>query len=150
MLIDEPKMAVDSSFSFLNRRNQHTNLDLSTSISDLRLKHRPTFTGQNRSTKTSHNRIIQIVNNTSYASQPQIPIRLHCLTKLMSKLNPVLKYLNNGNKITRLFILRQRLSKSNTSEKSSIRHNRKPIRAYDDKLQHDYEVTNFKGGLHLK
>ena len=28
MLIDESKMAVDSSFSFLNCRKQHTNLEL--------------------------------------------------------------------------------------------------------------------------
>ena len=41
-----------------------------------------------------------------------------------------------------LLILWQKLS--NIPEKSLLRHNRKSIRAYDNKLQHNYDVTNFK------
>ena len=53
MLIDESKMAVDSSFSFLNLRKQHTILN---GNFYLRLKHKTTLTEQNRSTNTSYDR----------------------------------------------------------------------------------------------
>ena len=53
MLIDESEMAVDSSFSFLNLRKQHTILNWNFY---LRLKHKTTLTEQNRSTNTSYDR----------------------------------------------------------------------------------------------
>ena len=58
MLIDESKMAVDSSFIFLNLRKQHTNLKLKLL---LKIETRTTLTEQNRSTKTSFDQPIQIV-----------------------------------------------------------------------------------------
>ena len=57
MVIDESKMAVDSSFSFLNLRKQHTNLKLKLLFN---IETRTTLTEQNRSTKTFYNRPIQI------------------------------------------------------------------------------------------
>ena len=51
MLIDESKMAVDSSFSFLNLRKQHTNLKLKLLF---KIKTQNPFTEQNQSTNTSH------------------------------------------------------------------------------------------------
>ena len=60
MLIDESKMAIDSSFSFLNLRKQQTNLKLK-----LLLKIETNqLTEQNRSTNTF------LLNG--YTSQPQI------------------------------------------------------------------------------
>ena len=41
-----------------------------------------------------------------------------------------------------LFLLWQKVS--NTPEKSLICHNRKNIRAYNNKLRHNYDITNFK------
>ena len=58
MLIDELKMAVDSSFSFLNLRKQHTNLKLTLIF---KIETYTTLTEQNRSTNTSYDRPIQIV-----------------------------------------------------------------------------------------
>ena len=60
MLIDESKMAVDSSFSFLNFRKQHTNLKLNFY---LRLKHKPTNWAN-----LLHSHLLL----NSYTSQPQI------------------------------------------------------------------------------
>ena len=57
MLIDESKMAVESSFSFLNLRKQYTNLKLKLLFN---IETRTTLTEQNRSTKTFYNRPIQI------------------------------------------------------------------------------------------
>ena len=48
----------------------------------------------------------------------------------------------NENKTTRLFVLRQKLL--NFPEKSLICHNKKSIRTYDNKLQHNYDMTNLK------
>ena len=58
MLIDESKMAVDSSFSFSNLRKQHTNLKLKLLF---KIETHTTLDEQNRSTKTSYNWPIQIV-----------------------------------------------------------------------------------------
>ena len=63
MLIDESKMAVDSSLNYLNRRMQHTNLKLKTSIYS-KIDNKTNLYLQNRSTKTSHNRPIQIAHCT--------------------------------------------------------------------------------------
>ena len=52
MLIDESKMAVDSSFSLLNLRKQHTNLKLTLLF---KIETQTTLTEQNRSTKISYN-----------------------------------------------------------------------------------------------
>ena len=60
MLIDESKMAVDNSFSFLNLRKQHTNLKLNFY---LRLKHKPTNWA-----KSLHWHLLL----NGYTSQPQI------------------------------------------------------------------------------
>ena len=51
MLIDEPKMAVDSSFTFLNLRKQHTDLELKFLF---KIETQNPLTEQNRSTNTSH------------------------------------------------------------------------------------------------
>ena len=51
MLIDESKMAVDSSFTFLNLRKQHTNLKLKLLF---KIKTQTPLTEQNRYTNTSH------------------------------------------------------------------------------------------------
>ena len=48
----------------------------------------------------------------------------------------------NENKTTRQLILRQKLL--NIPEKSLIRHNKKSTRTYNNQLQHNYDVTNFK------
>ena len=53
MLIDESKMAVDSSFSFLSLRKQHTNLKLKLLF---KIETQTTLTEQNRSAKTSYDR----------------------------------------------------------------------------------------------
>ena len=53
MLIDESKMAVDSSFSLLNLRKQHPNLKLTLLF---KIETQTTLTEQNRSTKTSYDR----------------------------------------------------------------------------------------------
>ena len=58
MLIDKSKMAVVICFSFLNRRNQLTNLKLRFL---LKTANKTNLYEQNRSTKTSHDRPIQIV-----------------------------------------------------------------------------------------
>ena len=47
----------------------------------------------------------------------------------------------NENKTTRQFMVWQKLL--NMPEKSLILHNRKSIQTYDNKLQHNYDVTNF-------
>ena len=60
MLIDESKMAVDSSFSFLNLRKQHTILNQNFYF---RLKHKPTNWA-----KSLHSHLLL----NSYMSQPQI------------------------------------------------------------------------------
>ena len=57
MLIDESKMTVDSSFSFLNLKKQHINLKLKLLF---KIETLPTLTEKNRSTKTSYDRPIQI------------------------------------------------------------------------------------------
>ena len=56
MLNDESKMAVDSSFSFLNLIKQHTNLKLKLLF---KIETQTTLTEQNRSTNTSHDQPIQ-------------------------------------------------------------------------------------------
>ena len=53
MSIDKSKMAVDSSFGFLNLRKQHTNLKLKFPF---KIEHKTTLTEQYRSTKTSYDR----------------------------------------------------------------------------------------------
>ena len=53
MLIDESKMAVDSSFSCLNLRKQHTNLKLKLVFE---IETQNPLTEQNRSIKTSYDR----------------------------------------------------------------------------------------------
>ena len=87
MLIDESKMADDSSFSFLDCRKQHTNLKLNS----IKIETQPTLTEQNRSTKTSYDCPI-LVATTAYTSQPQI----HNLGKTAYKTNikiiPLLEY----------------------------------------------------------
>ena len=62
MLIDESKTAVDSSFNFLNLRKQHTKLKLKLL---LKTETQTTLTEQNRSTKTSYDRPIQIEKTKS-------------------------------------------------------------------------------------
>ena len=69
MLIDESKMAVDSSFSFLNLRKQHTNLKLKLLF---KIETHNPFTEQNRSTKTSYDRPIQIVKDLIATDQVQV------------------------------------------------------------------------------
>ena len=69
MLIDESKMAVDSSFSFLNLRKQHTNLKLKLLC---KIETQTTLTEQNRSTKTSYDRPIQIVKDLTATDQVQV------------------------------------------------------------------------------
>ena len=63
MLIDESKMAVDSSFSFLNLRKQHTNLKLK-----LLFK----IETQNRSTKLLTIDRIQIAKDLTATDQVQV------------------------------------------------------------------------------
>ena len=58
MLIDELKMAVDSSLSFLNLRKQQTDFKLKLLF---KTETQTALTDQNRSTKTSYYRRIQIV-----------------------------------------------------------------------------------------
>ena len=96
-------MAVDSSFSFLNRRKQHTNLKLKLLF---KIDTQTTLTEQNRSSKTSHDRPIQIVKHLTATAQfrSQIPAiqanhRYHrytnsakLLTKLISKITQLLEY----------------------------------------------------------
>ena len=69
MLIDESKMAVDSSFSFLNLRKQLSNLKLKLLF---KIETHTTLTEQNRSTKTSYDRPIQIVKDLTTIDQIQI------------------------------------------------------------------------------
>ena len=69
MLIDESKLAVDSSFSFLNLGKEHTNLKLKLLF---KIKTQPTLTEQNRSTKTSYDRPIQIVKDLTTIDQVQV------------------------------------------------------------------------------
>ena len=57
MLIDESKMRANSSFSFLNRRKRHTNLKLKLLFN---IETQQTLTEQNRSSKTSYDRLIQV------------------------------------------------------------------------------------------
>ena len=71
MLIDKSKMAVDSSFSFLNLRKQHTNLKLKLLF---KVKTHTTLTKQNRSTKTSYDPLIQIVKDLTATDQVQVAI----------------------------------------------------------------------------
>ena len=69
MLIDESKMAVDSSFSFLNLRKQHTNLKLTLPFE---IEAQNPLTEQNRSTNTSYDRPIQIVKDLTTTDQVQV------------------------------------------------------------------------------
>ena len=76
-------MAVDSFFSFLNFRKQHTNLKLKLIF---KIETETTLTEQNRSTKTFHDRPIQVAT-TGYTSQPQIQNSAKLPTKPISKLS---------------------------------------------------------------
>ena len=62
-------MAVDNSFSFLNLRKQHTKLKLTLLF---KIETQPTLTEQNRSTKTSYYRPIQIVKDLTVTNQVQV------------------------------------------------------------------------------
>ena len=136
MLIDESKMAVVSSFSFLNLRKQHTNLKLKLPF---KIETQTTLTEQKRSTKTSYDWLIQIVKDLIAADQIQVatthyrhrPIqianymatqanhRYTNLEKLPSKLISKITALRILEwKTTRLFILQQKLS--NIPKQSSI------------------------------
>ena len=68
MLIDKSKMAVDSSFSFLNLRKQHTNLKLKLLF---KIETQNPLTEQNRSTKTSYDQPIQIIKDLTTTNQIQ-------------------------------------------------------------------------------
>ena len=82
MLIDESKMAADSSFNFLNRRKQHTNLKLRLLF---KTENKTNLYEQNRSTETFYDRPIQIVNTIAIAQ-----FRLH-ITKLIPKILQLLE-----------------------------------------------------------
>ena len=74
MSIDESKMEVASSLSFLNLRKQHTNLELKLLF---KIETHTTLTEQNRSTKTSYDQPIQIVNTSPRPSNSGRNYRLH-------------------------------------------------------------------------
>ena len=93
-------MAIDGSFSFLNRRKRHTNLKLKLLF---KIDTQTTLTEQNRSSKTSHDRPIQIAKHLTATAQfrSQIPAiqanhrytnsaKLH--TKIISKITQLLEY----------------------------------------------------------
>ena len=69
MLIDESKMAVDSSFSFLNLRKQHTYLKLKLLF---KIETQDPLTEQNLSTKTSYDRPNQIIKDLITIDQVQV------------------------------------------------------------------------------
>ena len=72
MLIDKSKMAVDSAFSFLNLRKQHTNLKLKLL---LQVETHTILTKQNCPTKTSYDQPIQIVKDLTAIDQVQVATR---------------------------------------------------------------------------
>ena len=69
MLIDNSKLAVDSSFSFLNLGKEHTNLKLKLLF---KIEIQPILTEQNRSTKTFYDRPIQIIKDLTAIDQVQV------------------------------------------------------------------------------
>ena len=73
MLIDESKLAVDSSFSFANLRKHHTNLKLKLLF---KIETKTTFTKQNRSTKTSYDQPIQIVKDLIVTAKLRSPLHM--------------------------------------------------------------------------
>ena len=75
MLIDESKMAVDRFFSFLNLRKQHANLKLKLLF---KIETQNPLTEQNRSTKTSYDRPIQIVKELTATDQVQVATTHYC------------------------------------------------------------------------
>ena len=87
MLIDESKMAVDSSFSFLNLRKQHTNLKLKLLF---KIETQNPLTEQNRSTKTSYDRAIQIVKDLTATDQVQVA--LYTLSRSTNSDRPLYSY----------------------------------------------------------
>ena len=75
MLIDESKITVNSSFSVLNLRKQHTNLKLKLLF---KIQTQNPLTEQNRSTETSYNRPIQIIKDLTATNQVQVTTTHYC------------------------------------------------------------------------
>ena len=79
MLIDESKMAVDSFFSFLNLRKQHTNLKLKL-LQYLRLKHKLLSLSKIPPLKLITIDQIQMVKDLTATNQVQVEVAtLHTL-----------------------------------------------------------------------
>ena len=72
-----------------------------------------------------------------YTNLAKLPMKL--ISKII-KILQLLEYWNEWNRKTHLFILWQKLS--NIPEKLLLGHNRKSIRVYKNKLQHNYDITS--------